>query len=174
MLEFSKVPVKILHLNIRTELHGDEEKTAVDIKLGFDLPNHALDQLSPTLRPSLYTASDDPDLLGPDAEHMTHVKNPQLGTLHWAGEFAPVGLHLHTGNGRGTKGDLLFTDATFGKLAILVKEGGTCSCMARAQVLPNPDETAKLVGLLKHEIPASLNSSDAVDVKAEKPDDDDE
>ncbi len=171
MLEFIKHPVKILHLNIRTELHGDEERTAVDIKLGFDLPNRSLDKLSPTLRTSLYEAPDDPDLLGPDADHLTHVKNPQLGTLRWSGEFAPVGLHLHTGNGRGAKGDLLFAEATFGKLAITAMEGGTCACVARAQILPNPEETAKLVGLLKHEIPATLDSSGAVDVDAEGEDD---
>ncbi|ACC72572.1 hypothetical protein PPMP20_26590 [Paraburkholderia phymatum] len=173
MLDFIRHPVRILHLNVRTEVHGDEERTAVDIKLGFDLPNRALDKLSPSLRASLYEVLDDPNLpvLGPDGQHLTHVKNPQLGTLKWAGEYAPVGLHFHTGNGRSAKGDLLFPEATFGKLAITAKEGGTCACVARAQILPNPDETAKLVGLLKHEIPATLDSAGAVDTEVEGADD---
>ncbi|OYD64817.1 UNVERIFIED_ORG: hypothetical protein BDU10_7437 [Burkholderia sp. CF145] len=171
MLEFIKHPVKILHLNVRTEQHGDAEVTAVDIKLGFDLPNRALDQLSPTLRSSLYEPSaDDAGLLN-DADHMTHVKNPQLGTVKWAGSYAPVGLHLHTGNGRASKGDLLFVEATFDKLAITAKEGGTCACVARAQILPSPDQTAKLVALLKHEVPATLDGASAVEVDSEGADD---
>jgi hypothetical protein len=170
MLEFIKHPVKILHLNVRTELHGDEERTAVDVKLGFDLPNRALDKISPTLRTSLYEPSPDDAGLLDDAEHMTHVKNPQLGTLRWSGEYAPVGLHLHTGNGR-AKGDLLFTEAKFGKLAFTAMEGGTCSCVARAQILPSPEETAKLVGLLKHQIPATLDTSAAVNVDEVEADD---
>ena len=133
MIALEKHPVKILHLNVRSELHGDEERTAVDIKLGFDLPNRNLDALGPGLRESLYEIDPnaDPSLLD-DADHLTHVKFPQLGTLKWAGEYESVGLHLHLGNGRG-KGDLLFVESKLGKLTITAKEGGTCACMARAQ-----------------------------------------
>jgi hypothetical protein len=167
MIELTHHPVKILHLNVRSELHGDEEKTAVDIKLGFDVPNSALDSLGDGLRDALYEAPDDPDLLGPDAEHLTHVRYPQLGTLKWSGEFASVGLHLHLGNGRG-KGDLKFAETKFGRLTVTAKEGGTCACMARAQVLPTPDETAKLVGLLKHEVPATIDMTNAVNTDDEE------
>jgi hypothetical protein len=96
MLDFQRHPVKIAHINVRTEMHGDEEVTAVDLKLTFDVPNLVLDKLSPTLRPSLYEAANDPDMLGPDAMHLPHLKNPELGTLRWAGEYEPVSLHLHT------------------------------------------------------------------------------
>lgn len=160
MIALEHHPVKILHLNVRSELHGEEEKTAVDIKIGFDVPNTHLDTLGENLREALYAAPDDPDLLGEDDQHMTHVRYPQLGTLKWAGDFSDVGFSLHLGNGRG-KGDLVFMEAKFGKLAFTVKEGGTCSCVARAQVLPTPDETAKLVGLLKHEVPATVDLSNA-------------
>ena len=163
MLELSRHTMKIAHLNLRTELHGDEEVSAVDIKLSFDVPNHVLEQLSPGLRDSFFEAPDDPDLLGPDAQHLTHVKYPKLGTVKWDGEVSPVGVEIHTGNGKG-KGDLIFPDATFGKLTVTFKEGGTCSCTARAQVQPSPDEVGKLSALLKHEVPVSLDSSQAVDV----------
>ena len=161
MFELKRHPVKILHLNLRTEHVGDEERNALDIKLGFDLPNTQLDSLAEHLSEALYEPPDDPDLLGHDALAMTHVRFPQLGALKWAGEYASVGLHLHLGNGRG-KGDLLFFESRFGKLSVACKEGGTCACVARVQVLPTPDETAKLVGLLKHEVPATLDMSNAV------------
>jgi hypothetical protein len=169
MIALQKHPVKILHLNVRSELHGDEEKTAVDIKLGFDVPNSYLDLLAADLRDALYDEPDDPDLLGKDAEHRTHVRYPQLGTLKWAGKYESVGLHLHLGNGRG-KGDLLFVESKFGKLTVTPKEGGTCACIAQAQVLPTPDETAKLVGLLKHEVPATIDTSNAVNTDEDEGD----
>jgi hypothetical protein len=162
MIALEKHPVKILHLNVRTEQHGDEERTAVDIKLGFDVPNTYLDSLGDGLRESLYEIDPgaDPSLLD-EGDHLTHVRYPQLGKQKWAGEWDAVGLHLHLGNGRG-KGDLLFVESTFGKFLFTAKEGGTCSCEARAQVLPTPDETAKLVGLLKRQVPATIDMSNAV------------
>ncbi|WP_429336625.1 hypothetical protein [Paraburkholderia sp. 35.1] len=166
MIELSRHPVKILHLNVRTELHGEEERTAVDIKIGFDLPNTYLDSLADRLRDSLYEAPDESDLLGDDARPSTHVRFPQLGTLKWAGEYGSVGLHLHLGNGRG-KGDLIFTESKFGRLTIACKEGGTVACIARAQVLPSPEETAKLVGLLKREVPTTIDLTNAVDTDAD-------
>jgi hypothetical protein len=172
MIALQKHPVKILHLNVRSELHGDVERTAVDIKLGFDVPNRYLDSLGLGLRGALYSAPDDRNMAvpGTDADHLTHVRYPQLGTLKWAGEFQSVGLHLHLGNGRG-KGDLLFVESKFGKLTVTPKEGGTCACVTRAQVLPTPDETAKLVGLLKHEVPATVDMTNAVNTDEEDDDD---
>ncbi len=70
MLDFQRHPVKIAHINVRTETHGDEEVTAVDLKLTFDVPNFVLDKLSPTLRPSLYEAAND-DIFGPDGNTLS-------------------------------------------------------------------------------------------------------
>ncbi|MEX3994845.1 hypothetical protein AB4Y35_29210 [Paraburkholderia sp. EG286A] len=164
MLELKRHPVKIAHLNLRTEKHGDEDVNALDIKITFDLPNTRLNDIAAGLRESLYEASSDPDLLGPDGDHLTHLRYPQLGKegkFPWIAEWSSVGFHLHTGNGRG-KGDLLWVESTFGQLVVQPKEGGTCSCVARAQVLPTPDETAKLASLLKHDVPASTDMSKAV------------
>jgi hypothetical protein len=172
MIALERHPVKILHLNVRSELHGDVEKTAVDIRLGFDVPNSYLNNLGFGLRAALYAPPEDRNMPvpGTDEDHLTHVRYPQLGTLKWAGEYSSVGFHLHLGNGRG-KGDLLFVESTFGKLTVTPKEGGACACVARVQVLPTPDETAKLVGLLKHEVPATIDMSNAVNGEEE---DDDE
>jgi hypothetical protein len=172
MIALQKHPVKILHLNVRSEMHGDEEKTAIDIRLGFDVPNTYLETLGPGLRDALYDEPGDPDLLGKDDEHRTHVRYPQLGTLKWAGEYASVGLHLHLGNGRG-KGDMLFVESKFGRLTVTPKEGGTCACVARAQVLPTPEETAKLVSLLRHQVPATVDMTNAVSAGKDKDDDED-
>jgi len=168
MLALEKHPCKILHLNVRTENHGDAEVTAVDIKLGFDVPNTYLDALGNGLRESLYenNPNADPSLLD-EADHLTHVRFPQFGKHKWAGEWDAVGLHLHLGNGRG-KGDLQFGDAKLNKFLFEPKEGGTCACEARAQVLPSPDETAKLVALLKRQVPITINMDDAVEAEPKR------
>ncbi len=160
MLELTKHPMKIAHLNLRTELHGDAEVSCVDIKLAFDVPNTALDGLATGLRESFYAPPDDPDMLGPDAEHLTHVRFPQLGTVKWDSELSGVGMHVHSGNGK-AKGDLIFPDAVFGKLSMTLREGGTCACIARAQVHPTPEEVGKLSGLLNHSVPVSLDLTNA-------------
>jgi hypothetical protein len=159
MIELTRHPMKIAHLNLRSEMHGDSEVSCMDIKLEFDLPNTALDGFATGLRASFYAAPNDPDMLGPDAEHLTHVKRPQLG-LKWDGELSGVGLHMHAGNGK-AKGDLIFPDAVFGKLSVSMREGGTCACVSRARVKPSTDEAAKLFGLLKHSVPVSLDLSSA-------------
>ncbi|MFP4895776.1 hypothetical protein [Paraburkholderia sp. EG304] len=151
-------------------MRGDEERTAVDVKIGFDLPNTSLDSLAVGLRDALYEAPNDPDLLGANGQPFTRVRFPQLGTLKWLGEWSSVGLHLHLGNGRG-KGDLNFPDSVFGKLTVSRKEGGTCACVARVQLLPTPDETAKLVALLKHEVPATTDLTNAIDSAADDEED---
>jgi len=166
MFSLQKHPVKIQHLNVRTENHGDEEVTAVDIKLGFDVPNVRLDELRAGLREALYEMDPnaDPSLLD-EGDHLTHVRFPQLSTkkgrFSWSGSFEEVGLHLHLGNGRG-KGDLHFVETKLNNFFITIKEGGTCSCEARAQVLPTPDETTKLVGLLSRVVPTSIDMDDAI------------
>ncbi|WP_233866751.1 hypothetical protein [Paraburkholderia adhaesiva] len=161
MLALKRHTVKIAHLNLRTEKHGDKDVNALDIKITFDVPNGRLDDLAGGLRASLYEQSGKPDLLGPDKNHLTHLRFPQLGKVKWGGAWSPVGFHLHVGNGRG-KGDLLFVQSKFDQVELTPKEGGTCTCVARAQVLPTPDETARLVGLLGHEVPASTDFTNAV------------
>jgi hypothetical protein len=162
MLELTRHPMKITHLNVRSEMHGDAEVLCVDIKLKFDVPNTVLDDLATGLRETFYEPSNDPDLLGPDAEHLTHVRFPQLGTVHWSGDLAGVGVHMHAGNGK-AKGDLIFPDAGFVNISVKPLEGGTCTCIAQAQVKPSPEEAGKLSALLKHEVPVSLDMSNATD-----------
>jgi len=159
MLELTRHPMKIAHLNLRTEIHGDEEVSCVDITLKFHVPNSALNDLAAGLRETVYSVGTD-DLLGPDADHLTHVKYPQLGTLNWAGMYSGVALHVHSGNGK-AKDDLTFSKAVWSRLKTKPLEGGTCECSARAQVQPTTDEAAKLFGLLQHEVPVSLDTTNA-------------
>jgi hypothetical protein len=163
MIEFARHPLKIAHINVRSETHGEEEVIAVDLKLSFELPNTVLDFLSPSLRASLFDAANDPDIFtGETGAPLTRVRHPQLGTLRWSETWHAMRLNLHTG--ARARDDLAFDAVTFGRLTMRPREGGTVAFVARAQVHPRTEAvTAKLVTLLKHEVPATLDASEATD-----------
>ncbi|APA88501.1 hypothetical protein BJG93_24440 [Paraburkholderia sprentiae WSM5005] len=92
---------------------------ALDLKITTDLPNTSLDRLSPTLRRSLYDADGTNDLIDPD--NTPHLRNPQLGTLHWSGSF-PADL---TFRDSGHDDDLPFIDAKLDRITFVPKAGGT-------------------------------------------------
>src|SRR5258707_7776693 len=123
MLDFTKHPVRITHMNTRVEEHGDEEKKMLDLRIEADLPNTVLDRFSPSLRPSLFSTDEQPEL-EPDGQHLPHVKNPELGTLTWTNSYHPVSLQLHT-DARRSKNDVRLKDAKLGKIRLRPKEGGT-------------------------------------------------
>ncbi|MGF6957965.1 hypothetical protein [Paraburkholderia youngii] len=145
MMNFENHEVMLEHINTRMERHGDEEVLALDLKITFDLPNSSLDQLSGTLRRSLYDADDTTDMIDPDIT--PHLRNPQLGTLKWAGKYSPVLFVFH--DGQSDDDDLRFADAKLDKISVLPQDGGTCSYTARVQVYPaDSDDTARIVDLL--------------------------
>ncbi len=163
MIEFAQRPVRIAHINVRSETHGDEEVIAVDLKLTFELPNTSLDGLSPSLRASLFDAANDADIFtGDEGPPLVRVRHPHLGLLRWSETWREMRLALHTGGK--PKDDLCFDNVTFGRVTMHPREGGTVAYTARAQVHPRTEGvTAKLVTLLKHEVPGTLDASDATD-----------
>lgn len=159
MIEFARHPLKIAHINVREETHGEEDVLAVDLKLSFELPNTVLDFLSPTLRTSLFDAANDPDMLAD--QPLTIVRNPKLGTLRWSDTWRRMRLNLHGGN---AKYDLAFNEVTIRRITMLPREGGTVVFGTQAQFRPGTEaRTAKLLALLKREVPATLDASDATD-----------
>lgn len=163
MIEFARHPLRIAHINVREETHGDEDVLAVDLKLSFELPNTVLDFLSPTLRTSLFDAANEPDMLADPP--LTIVRNPKLGTLKWSDTWRGMRLNLHGGN---AKYDLAFDEVTIGRITMLPREGGTVIFGTQAQFRPGTEtRTAKLLSLLKREVPATLDASGATDAEAE-------
>ncbi|WP_233872371.1 hypothetical protein [Paraburkholderia adhaesiva] len=135
----------------------------MDLKLVFELGGEVLDSLSPSLRASLFEAANDPDMFnGEEGPPLVRVRHPHLGTLHWSETWRAMRLCLHTGSK--PRDDLAFDEVTLGRVTMKPREGGTVAFGARAQVHPrNEGVTAKLVTLLKHEVPATLDASEASD-----------
>ncbi|TCK38003.1 hypothetical protein B0G84_3306 [Paraburkholderia sp. BL8N3] len=163
MIDFQRHDVKIAHLNVRSELHGDDEVLAIDLRLECDLPNVRLDQLAPHLRASLYTTDDErPDLIDTNGEHLPHLRYPALGALAWDADIQPVRLSLHLGGK--PKDDLLLSEARLNKIRLAPREGGTFGYICRIQTHPTEDEAAKLMMLLRHSVKATLDVADAAKV----------
>ncbi|WP_184044999.1 hypothetical protein [Paraburkholderia sp. MM5384-R2] len=158
MMNFDNHEVRLEHINTRMEQHGDDEVLALDLKICFDLANRSLDQLSPTLRRSLYDPDDTGDMLDPDST--PRLRNPQLGTLRWPGRYAPVLFVFHDGDGEDD--DLRFTDAKLDRITFEAKDGGTCSYTTRIQVYPEDSSvTARIVDLLhRPDTRGTLEASD--------------
>jgi len=158
VIDFQQTELRIVHVNVRTEVAGDDERLAMDLRVEMDMPNTCLDKLDANLRPSLYRANGDGDLLGKNAQHMPHLRFPELGPLSWNGSVSPVALVLHLG---AKKNELRLVDGKLNKLRLTPHEGGTCGLVWRRQVHPNEDEAAKVMTVLKHTIKGTLDISEA-------------
>lgn len=153
MIEFKRHPVKIEHVNPRIELHGDQRHTALDLKLSTDLPNTALDELSPTLRPALFGPSD--DLLGKDDVNLTVLKNPELGALVWgAPDVKDVSVTLHLG--ARARDDFTLAGAKLTKMRLNPQNGGTFGFTFTLQMETHNNEASKLHPLMQTEVSATL------------------
>jgi hypothetical protein len=157
MIAFERHAVTLEHMNVRTQKHGEEEKPMLDLKFRADLPNTALDRLSPGLRPSLYRPDGDGDLI--DADHMPVLRHPKLAPLHFVGEVHPVKLVMHLGNR--ARDDLVLAGGKLGKVTVKALEGGTFTYGFRLQVEPNEANNKLINEVLRHEVPATLDLSEA-------------
>jgi hypothetical protein len=155
MLGFANHPVRLEHMNVRTIFEGDDEVTIIDLKISMHVPNTELDKYSPSLRDSIFSATEQPDMLGEDANHMPHVKNPELGKLHWSEAYEPVMFRMHLGVGR-KKDDLTFSAAKLDKIVFDPEEGGTVECVGRVRIQPSEDSAARLMMVLHREVRATL------------------
>jgi hypothetical protein len=144
MMDFENHPVRVEHINTRTEYHGDDEVLTLDLKIATDLPNTSLDRLSPTLRRSLYDADGAYDLIDPD--HTPHLKNPELGTLHWSGSF-PASMTFRDGD---HDEDLPFIGVKVDKVTFAPMDGGTVPYTFRVKVYPEDEQVSARVLALLH------------------------
>ena len=147
--------MKLVHINVRGEKHGDEDETAVDLSFRANLPNDVLSEFSPTLKSSLYAKPDSPQQEIPDPNHLTEVKNPQLGSLKWdlKYDFARVVVH----HGIDGSNDLIFGLARIKKFVITPKQGGTCEIQFQVQVHPEPKQSGVLLEILNQEVYVTID-----------------
>lgn len=144
---------KFVHMNIRTEKHGDQDVTAMDLAFTMDTANNLLSKLDPDLRAALYRKDENRDLI--EGDHMPALRFPLLGpAFAWGLEMKRVMLRIHTEGD-----DVVLRDGKANKFKIELLEGGTVNWKFRVQFSePDQDAIADLAGLLQQPVVISLAS----------------
>lgn len=160
MSDFSLTKERALlaHLNTRTELHGDEEQPACDLKLELSLHNSVLNKLHPQLREVFYTADKQLDI---EADHLVNLRFPQMSPFKWDLEIPRAVLTIHEDDGD------FIVQGKANKLQLELLEGGTTKMQLRFQMGEiDPSDAAHLFSLLRQTVSISL----APAAEEEKPD----
>ena len=145
MFALAEKSVQFVHMNTRTEKHGDDDVLAVDLDMMISTSNEALAMLHPTLRWSLY---DKPDVANSDladqaaAELPVRLRYPKLDTLKWALELMNMRVVFHYGIDG--KSDIVLEDCKVNKFKIECHDGGTIDLAWRVQANPTHEQIGRL------------------------------
>lgn len=159
---------KVAHVNLREEKHGEESVLGCDVKVTADVPNTFLDQLSPTLRSSLYMAEGEaPGSQAPlvaDATHLPVLRYAFLDPLKASGLKMPMAkVVFHASR----KDESVAVDADVNELRLEPLEGGTVSITFRVQFEPAPEAVARVSAMLGREVKVSVQPNDAPETPPE-------
>lgn len=148
--------VQLRHLNVRTETHGEEEVTAIDLKLQWDTGNEVLAQFHPSLRTRLYSLPPPEQEPVPGLDPAPVVLQfPDLAPLHWKGAADGVTLAIHHALGEGE--DIVLAQATADNFTLEPMEGGTVRVGLRVKAVCEDERILGRLPLLLHRhLPMSL------------------
>jgi hypothetical protein len=157
--EIHAAEVRLHHLNVRTESHGPDEVTAIDLGLIWETGNEVLAQFHPSLRRLLYSAAPatQPEVDG--VEEVLPVRTfTELAPLHWSDEAAGLTLAMHHALGEGL--DIVIAEAKADSFVLAAMEGGTVKVAFRVRAVCS-DERAlgRLPLLLKRILPMTLTAA---------------
>ncbi len=152
----TKHDVRVAHLNLREEKHGEESKQAVDVKVTASVPNDFLSYLHATLKWSLYDKDDQPDLV-PDEKHLPRLRYPEMASIKWGGEMLRANVTFH---GAKEKNDWA-VEAKVGKVILDCLDGGTVQVSCNVTFYPEPAQVGALAGILGRDVKLSIEPVDA-------------
>ncbi len=140
----------LAHVNVRTEMHGDERHRAYDLKFTKDFPNAVLKRLHPDLLDTFYTASNQKDI---EADYKPNLKFGLMGAVAWDLEIPRTKLTIHDPDGQ----DLVLGDGKTNKFKFEMLDGGTVKMSFRCQFAElEEDDIAKMLRALNETVPISL------------------
>jgi hypothetical protein len=148
--------IKLEHLNVRIEKHGDADATAVDLKLEYVTSNKVLDQFHGDLREALYAPEQGKSkrIPGVEATLPTRVFT-QLEPLHWSDEAPCRKLTIRFGINGTT--DLILPAATADRFVIQPLDGGSVALTFRVRACCDDERVlGRLPMLLNRLLPMRL------------------
>lgn len=161
-IEFMQTRMKLAHVNVRSEMHGEERECASDLRFDATVTNDVLSLLDPTLKSSLYHfdgAKADVADEGKKAEpgFLPHLRFPKLsasGGLSWEDEMTGANIAITI---PGAKSAIALEDVKVNKLRIYPKDGGTVGLSFRVQCHPDEKVFGKLATLVQTDVEVSLS-----------------
>lgn len=158
MFQLNAEPVKLAHINIRTEKHGEEEVQALDVKFERVGANTMLDDIAPGLRTALYRegeAGDQADAFngGPDA--LVALRFPSIEMpLKLDGDYQGYVAEIETG--LGLQGPIKLK-GVFKKNRVTALSGGSCTHEFTLSTHPDPEQVGRLYEAVGAEVALTLS-----------------
>lgn len=160
MISLNQQKAKLVNVNPRAELHGDEYKVACDLQLEIKVSNDVLSEFDPTLKSSLYRVAEESDggqqdlLAGHQPGHMPKLRYPLMGKIAWGWEGAGYATTVHYGVSG--KADILMIDNEVDKFRFDCQDGGTVIVTFRVIAHPGPEELGRLCEMIQQEVSITL------------------
>ena len=153
--ELEEENAKLLDVNPRAEIHGENAKPAADLKIKVMLPSGELPQFHPTLRSMLYEKSSNPDLVDAATGEANSLRFPQIGLpLKWAGEMVGATVTIH--HGISQKSDLELEGVLVNEFRLEPLEGGSVETTFRVQCHPDEKQFGRLCSMVGTDIVVSV------------------
>lgn len=141
----------LAHVNVRTEMHGDERHRAYDLKFTKDFGNAVLKKFHPELLDTFYSASKQTDI---EADYKPDLRFGLMGAVAWDLEIPRTLLTIHDPDGN----DLVLGDGKTNKFKFEMLDGGTVKMSFRCQFPElEEDDVAKMLRALNETVPISLS-----------------
>lgn len=141
--------VKLAHLNVRSELHGDAHETALDLKFERTAGNRCLDMIDGELLISLYTRTaateNEPELEGVE-KVWPNLRFPHLGELSFDHEL--TGARVVVDYGIDDSSAIALEGCKVNKFRVQCIEGGSVVTTFRVQTSKIPDGALDKLGKL--------------------------
>lgn len=147
---------KLANVNIRAELHGEDTKVAVDLKIDIKVSNDVLSEFHPDLKASLYKKDSDAaqGKLIDEPGHLPALRYPEMSPIKW--DWSGAGYETVINYGISGKDDIVMLMTDVDSFRFECCDGGTVGISFRIVAHPTPDEIGRLSGLVQREITLTL------------------
>lgn len=155
MFSLHEQKAKLANVNIRAELHGEDTKIAVDMKIEIKVGNDILSEFHPDLKSSFYKKAEagQADLID-EPGRLTKLKFDELSPLKWS--WSGVGYETVINYGVSGKDDITMELTDISQFVFEMMEGGTVGLCFRVSAHPTPEEIGRLSELVQREITLTL------------------
>lgn len=154
MFQLEAVTGKLVHINPRTEKHGDQEVPAADLKVQVIESNGMLSMFHPTLRSMLYEKDEQNEQL----EGVESLTKRRYGSLieRLRLDHKLTGAEVIIGFGLGGESDIDLDTVDVDGFSAEIMEGGSVCLTFRVKTRATGDQIKRLYEVLGGEIDISV------------------